>query len=291
MLTFWIIAALFILLALWFVLPALLQQPSQDEEAERRAANVLVYKDQYRELEADLKSGLIGEPQYQAEKEELERRLLDDVAAKSESAPEKPAKNSFAYAVAVVIPLGAIIFYVSVGNPKAIDSATAPATMPQTTAAQPGAMQQQQIAANIEKLAERMKQNPNDAQGWLMLGRSYLMQERFSDAAGAFAHLTTLNPKDANAWADYGEALALANNQNLAGKPTEAINRALDIDPKHQKALDLAGSAAFQAGEYQKAIDYWEKLLKILPAGSEELKSITQQITKTKALAAAKAKG
>lgn len=283
---------MFILLALWFVLPALLQQPSQDEEAERREANVLVYKDQYRELEADLKSGLIGEPQYQAEKEELERRLLEDVANKSESISETPAKNSLAYAVAAFIPIGAIIFYVVVGNPKAIDSANAPATMPATTSQQPGAgaMQQQQIAANIEKLAERMKQNPNDAQGWLMLARSYLMQERFSDAAGAFEHLTKLNPKDANAWADYGEALALANSQNLAGKPTEAINRALEIDPKHQKALDLAGSAAFQAGEYKKAIDYWEKLLKILPAGSEELKTITQQITKTKELAAAKPK-
>ena len=290
MLTFWIIAALFILLALWFVLPALLQQPNQDEEAERREANVLVYKDQYRELEADLKSGLIGEPQYQAEKEELERRLLQDVAAKSESTSETPARNSFAYGVAAFIPIGAIIFYVVVGNPKAIDSANAPATIPATTSQQPGAMQQQQIAANIEKLAERMKQNPNDAQGWLMLARSYMMQERFSDAANAYEHLTTLNPKDANAWADYGEALALANNQNLAGKPTEAINRALEIDPKHQKSLDLAGSAAFQAGDYQKAIDYWEKLLKILPAGSEELKSITQQITKTKELAAAKAK-
>lgn len=290
MLTFWIIAALFILLALWFVLPALLQQPSKDEEAERREANVLVYKDQYRELEADLKSGLIGEPQYQAEQEEIERRLLEDVAAKSESISETPTKNSFAYAVAAFIPIGAIIFYIAVGNPKAIDSATAPPTMPATTSQQPGAMQQQQIAANIEKLAERMKQNPNDAQGWLMLARSYLMQERFSDAAGAFEHLTTLNPKDANAWADYGEALALANSQNLAGKPTAAINRALEIDPKHQKALDLAGSAAFQAGDYKKAIDYWEKLLKILPAGSEELKSITQQITKTKELAAAKPK-
>jgi cytochrome c-type biogenesis protein CcmH len=289
MLTFWIIAALFILLALWFVLPALLQQPSQDKEAERREANVLVYKDQYRELEADLKSGLIGEPQYEAEKEEIERRLLEDVADKSEAISETPTRNSFAYAVAAFIPIGAIIFYIVVGNPKAIDSATAPATMPATTSQPPGAMQQQQIAANIEKLAARMKQNPNDAQGWLMLARSYLMQERFSDAAGAFEHLTTLTPKDANAWADYGEALALANSQNLAGKPTEAINRALEIDPKHQKALDLAGSAAFQAGDYKKAIDYWEKLLKILPAGSQELKSITQQITKTKELAAAKA--
>jgi cytochrome c-type biogenesis protein CcmH len=80
MLTFWIIAALFILLAMWFVLPALLQKPNQEEEVERREANVLVYRDQYRELEADLKSDLIGEQQYQNEKQELERRLLAETS-------------------------------------------------------------------------------------------------------------------------------------------------------------------------------------------------------------------
>lgn len=289
MLTFWIIAVLFILLALWFVLPPLLQKPNEGEDVERSEANVMVYRDQYRELEADLKTDLIGEPQYQAEKEELERRLLEDVPVQSESLPATaPVKNSFAYSVAAFVPVGAIIFYLVTGNSKGIDPATAPATVPATTSAQPGPMSQQQIAANTEKLAARLKENPNDAQGWVMLGRSYMMQERFSDAASAYEHLTTLNPKDANGWADYAEALALANNQNLAGKPTEAINRALEIDPKHQKALDLAGSAAFQARDYSKAIDYWEKLLKTLPSGSESLKTITQQITKAKELGGSK---
>ena len=77
----------------------------------------------------------------------------------------------------------------------------------------------------------------------------------------------------------------MANGQRLAGQPTDAINRALQIDPKNQKALDLAGSAAYQAGDYKKAIDYWHKLLTQLPAGSEELKAISEQITKAKQLA------
>ncbi len=149
-------------------------------------------------------------------------------------------------------------------------------------------MSDEQIAANIQKLADRLKENPNDVQGWTMLGRSYMMQERFSDAASAYEKLTSLSANDAGAWADYGEALALANSQNLAGKPAEAINRALKIDPKHQKALALAGSAAFQAKEYKKAMDYWQQLLKLLPAGSQELQIITEQISKAKELAASK---
>lgn len=283
-----------ILLALWFILPALLQKPNEAEEVERREANVLVYRDQNRELEADLKNGLIGEEQYKAEKAELERRLLEDVAATGEaSTAAAKSSNSFAYSVALFIPVGAIIFYLIVGNTKGLNPATAPATMPAAGSEQPGPMSQggmsdQQIAANIDKLAERLKQNPNDFQGWTMLARSYMMQNRFSEAADAYQKLTTLNTNDADAWADYAEALALANGQNLAGKPTEAINRALQIDPKHQKALDLSGSAFYQAGDYNKAIEQWQKLLKLLPAGSEELKTITAQISKTKELAAGK---
>src|SRR5262245_52351340 len=129
MLTFWIIAALLILFALWFVLPALLQKPNEEEEIERREANVLVYKDQYRELEADLQSDLIGETQFHAEKQELERRLLEDVGAKSDSGKTAgPARNSYAYGVAALVPVGAVIFYLVVGNPKGIDAANAPAT-------------------------------------------------------------------------------------------------------------------------------------------------------------------
>ena len=293
MLTFWIIAALMMLLALWFILPALLQKPNDAAEVERREANVLVYRDQNRELEADLKNGLIGEEQYKAEKVELERRLLEDVTAIKASAATAKSSNSFAYSVALFIPIGAIAFYLIVGNSNGLNPATAPATMPNAGSEQlgpvsQGQISQAQVAANVDKLAARLKQNPNDPQGWTMLARSYMMLERFSDAASAYEKLTALSANDADAWADYAEALALANSQNLAGKPTEAINRALQINPKHQKALDLSGSAAYQAGDYNKAIEQWQKLLKLLPPGSDELKTITDQISKTKELAAGK---
>lgn len=281
MFTFWIIAALFVLFALWFVLPPLLEKGGDDNRADLRAANVLIYQDQFKEMEADLKNGLMSEEQYQQDKEELERRLLEDVnTSGSELSPASTSGRKFAYGVGMAIPIGVIAFYFVVGNPGGLAS-----SLPQMTAAQPGGpMSDQQVAANVEKLAKKLEQNPNDAEGWLMLARSYSSMERYSDAASAYEHVTALKGNDASAWADYAEASAMANGQRLVGKPTEAINRALQIDPKHQKALDLAGSAAFQAGDYKKAIDYWQKLLLLLPPGSEELRSISQQIARTKQL-------
>jgi len=288
MLTFWIIAALLILLAFWFIMPALLNRPAADEEVERREANILVYKDQQRELDADFKNGLIGQEQYEQEKTELERRLLEDVPASTAAVAATKTTMKVAYGVAAFIPIGAIALYFVVGNPKGATTLAGPQMRSAAAPNQPAEMSDQQIAANIQKLADRMKDNPNDAQGWTMLARSYMMQERFGDAAAAYEKLTVLSANDADAWADYAESLALANGQNLSGKPTEAVNRALKIDPNHQKALALAGSAAFQAKDYQKAMDHWQKLLKLLPPGSQELQIITEQISKAKELAAGK---
>lgn len=289
MLTFWIIVALFILFALWFVLPPLLEKSAADQSDDLRAANVLIYQDQFKEMAADLKNGLMTDEQYRLDKDELERRLLEDVGpAHTDSTTSSPPTRKFAYGVGLAIPIGVVILYLVIGNPQGLSPA-----LPQMTAAatQPGGpMSNQQIAANVEKLAKKLEQNPNDAQGWLMLARSYASMERFAEAAGAFEHATALNGTDASVWTDYAEALAMVNGQRLAGKPTDALNRALQIDPKNQKALDLAGSAAFQAGDYQKAIEYWQKLLAQLPAGSPELKTISEQIATAKQSADRKGK-
>src|SRR5262245_53411922 len=106
MIIFWIICVLMVLLAFWFVLPPLLQRESHAHPEALREASVLIYQDQYQELEDDLKNGLIGESQFQQEKEQLERRLLEDVPAKKES----PARSSstlarnVGYGIAIGIP-------------------------------------------------------------------------------------------------------------------------------------------------------------------------------------------
>jgi cytochrome c-type biogenesis protein CcmH len=264
----------------------LVQKVDDDKGDDRRAANVLIYQDQFKEMEADLKNGLMSEEQYQQDKEELERRLLEDVnRPNSDSTSTAPSTRKFAYGVGMAIPIGVIALYFVVGNPKALSPSLATAGMAPPATQQGGPMSDQQIAANVDKLAKRLEQNPNDAQGWLMLARSYTSMERFADAASAYEKAAALNGKDATIWADYAEALAMSNGRRLAGKATEAINRALQIDPKNQKALALAGSAAFEAGDYQKAIDYWQKLLPLLPPGSDIAQTITDEIAKAKKLA------
>jgi cytochrome c-type biogenesis protein CcmH len=117
-----------------------------------------------------------------------------------------------------------------------------------------------------------------------MLARSYNSMEKWSEAAGAYAKTTEQSPNNADLWAEYAFATAMANGRSLEGKPMELINRALKVDPQNSKALQLAGSAAFQAKDYKKAIDYWQQILKQVPAGSEVEQAITERIDEAKRL-------
>jgi len=290
---FWVICAIMVLIALVFVLPPALQSSEKADvksDDERRQANIAVYRDQLSELDADLHNGIVAEEQYAQDREEIERRLLEDTAnagSKKPAAAPLNARNT-AYVLGLGIPLIAVIFYMKIGEPNRIDNPATVMSPPPATATGPMERSPEQIEANVAKLAKKLESNPNDAEGWMMLARSYSSMDKFSDAANAYAKATELTPQNADLWAEYAFATAMASGRSLEGKPTELINHALQVDPENAKALQLAGSAAFQAKDYKKAIDYWQRVLKKVPADSEVGQTITERINEAKTLAGSK---
>ena len=293
MILFWVICALLIVIALAFVLPPMLQRTQETKikaDDERRQANIAVYRDQLSELEADLRNGIVGEDQYAQDRDEIERRLLEDTAgvSKKKTVPANVNARATAYLLGFSIPSIAIILYLITGQPNLIANPAAVSSPPAATTSGPMERSQEQIEANVAKLAKRLESNPNDAEGWMMLARSYSSMEKFSEAAGAYAKATELTPKNADLWAEYAFATAMASGRSLEGKPTELINHALQVDPENAKALQLAGSAAFEAKDYKKAIDYWQRVLKKVPPESEVGKAITERINEAKTLSGSK---
>lgn len=289
MMLFWLVCAILIVIAFAFVLPTALQRDDKSRRAiadERKLANIAVYRDQLSELEADLQNGVVSREQYEQDRDEIERRLLEDTAtattATKKPAAAPPASRSTAYAIAFALPVAAVIFYFQIGNPKSITDPTGGVSAPPS---QTGERSQAQIEANVAALAERLKTNPSDAEGWIMLARSYSSMERFGEAAGAYAKATELRPNDADLWVQYAVASAMANDQRLDGQPTELINQALKVDPENSSALQLAGSAAFQRKDYTKAVEYWDRVLKKAPANSELAQALQARINEAKALA------
>ena len=288
MMLFWLVCAILILIAFAFVLPTALQRNEKSDRAvadESKLANIAVYRDQLSELEADLQNGVVSREQYEQDRDEIERRLLEDTATAAadtkKPATTPPASRGTAYALAFGLPLAAVIFYFQIGTPKSITDPTGGVTPPSPT----GERSQAQIEANVAALAERLKTNPADAEGWIMLARSYRSLERFGEAAGAYAKATELRANDADLWVQYAFVSALANGQRLEGQPTELINQALKVDPENPSALQLAGSAAFQRRDYTKAVEYWDRVLKKAPANSELARALQERINEAKALA------
>lgn len=288
MMLFWLICAVFIVIAFAFILPTALQRNEKSRHAvadERKLANIAVYRDQLSELEADLQNGVVSQEQYAQDREEIERRLLDDTetaAAETRKPATAPSPSrSTAYALAVGLPLAAVIFYLQIGNPKGITDPGGGVTPPAAS----GERSQAQIEASVAALAKRLQTNPSDVEGWTMLARSYRSMQRFGEAAGAYARLTELRPNDADLWAEYAFVSAMASGQRLEGRPTELINQALKVDPENLRALQLAGSAAFQAQDYNKAVEYWERVLKKVSADPEVAKEVKARIEEAKTLA------
>jgi len=146
-------------------------------------------------------------------------------------------------------------------------------------------MSQAQIDANVAALAKRLEANPNDADGWAMLGRSYINLEKYREASDAYAKAAALKSGDADLLVEYAFALGMANGRSLQGQPAELIKRALQIAPENPNALQLAGQAEFEAKNYRQAILYWQKVLDKSSGNAELQQAISKQIDEAKSLA------
>ena len=148
---------------------------------------------------------------------------------------------------------------------------------------------QHQIEGMVERLAARLKENPEDVEGWKLLGRSYSALGRFPEAAEAYARAAARAPRDAQVLADLADVLAMANGQRLAGDPEKLVERALQIDPNNLKALALAGTAAFERGAFAVAAERWGRMLPLVPADSEDARVIRENVAQAKERAGATA--
>ncbi|HZX30472.1 MAG TPA: c-type cytochrome biogenesis protein CcmI [Rhodocyclaceae bacterium] len=263
---FIVIAALLLLAVLAAVLYPLWRDSTRHIGAAKvRELNLAVLREQRAELERDRASGAIDAAAYEKARDELERRALEDLS--ESAAPAAPGsvlrRPLVAGVVGLLVPAVAISLYLFLGTPGAL-TGKAPAT------AQNGghSVDAQQIAAMVEGLAAKLQDNPNDGEGWLMLGRSYGAMGRFPEAVVAYGRAIDLLPPDAQVLADFADVVAMAQGRNLQGQPEQIVRRALEVDPNNVKALALAGTIAFQKQNYPAAIGEWRKILTLVPEDS-----------------------
>ena len=249
--------------------------------------SVAALRQQLQHLNERLAQGDMSAAKHAPLKAKLERQLLDAVLAEpaATAAPTSTPRAS----TRLVALLGAAVValagggYAITGSPG-LPSAGAPGAVVAAPEGGSAAASAEEFAAVVERLAQKLKDQPDNAEGWAMLARSYARLSRPADALAAYAKAVTLKGDDPQLLADYADLMAFQNNRTLAGEPTQLIERALKLDPNHPKALALAGSAAFDRKDFSVAVRHWELLASLSPPGSEFLTQLQGGIDEARKL-------
>jgi cytochrome c-type biogenesis protein CcmH len=218
-------------------------------------------KQQLAELDALIAQGVLKGEASKSKRDELERQLLAAVTAPSaEEAPPRLPKKLMATLAVFVLVFGAA-GYAWQGNREGFKVGPGENVAVAQTDVGTGqaAPTQAQVDEMVQRLANKLKDKPDDAKGWSMLARAYSAQGKFDLALPAYKQVLDLQPKDAQAMVDYADALAVANNRSLDGEPEQLVMRAVLIDPANVKALSLAGTVAFNKAQYPQAVSFWER--------------------------------
>ena len=250
---------------------------------------------QLRKLRELHRAGVLDVEQHERSKALVERKLLDSLSDPAAPAtPEKPSP-ALAGGLASFILVVACGGYLWLGSPGDLglgpgSGGTSAARADDGAAAEgqgasaPHALQPEQISAMVDQLAERLKSQPDDAEGWLMLARSQVALGKHAEAVDAYRQAARLRPDDANLFADYADALAMKQGRKLDGEPTGLIERALKIDPANPKALALAGTAAFDRRDYAGAVKYWDRLVQTEPGDTGFAQQIRASLAEARQL-------
>ena len=193
------------------------------------------------------------------------------------AAPANSSKlGKIALGVAAAFALGAVgmKFYANQtsGTPPLPEASTA-------------AGQQKSVDEVIATLEARLKENPDDAEGWRMLGWSYFQTERFAEAATALKRATTLDPKNAETFSFLGEALVMASDGGgkMPRDARLAFEKALELNPEDARARYFRAVAMDLDGRHKAAIDAWFELMEDTPADApyaEDIKSVIVEVAK-----------
>lgn len=274
----WIAIALVLLATVVAIaIPVLNAKPPRSATEEYDLA---VFTDQMKELERDQARGLINAEEFKAARTEIGRRILAAQRAQDDKTAQKATGsrgNMIAAAtVLLLIPLIAAPLYVWRGNPTLIgDRVTAQQPAPTT---RPDPAQQAGLTESVKRLQERLEAAPDDFDGWVLLGRSYMVTQQPVLAIEAYAKAVALRPEDAAVQSYLGEAIVFSADGTVTDKARAAFVKAVEADPTDPAARFYLAMADAQAGNLRKALDAWIALAADTPADAPWRPVLNQQL-------------
>lgn len=283
MTTLWLAVLLLLLATLLCLIPPLVRRaPPVDTASD---ANVRAfYLAQREQLRRDRQNGSLTADGLARAEDELQRDLLQDLAQRQrQAAPVRGQRAGVATAclLSVLIPVAAVLLYGKLGNPRAAADVSVMARTAEPHADDSG----EDMAVAINALAQRLRNAPDDADGWYTLARSYETLGRYTDAVAAYQQVLRLVPGQPAVLADMADALLSANQGVPDANAVAAVAQSLATQPDQPKALALAGMMALRRGDAAEALAHWERLQALLPPDSEAARQIQSNIAQARAMA------
>lgn len=282
-LLFWLLVAGMLAVALFFLLPVLLRGQGAILDS-TEGQNLQLARDRLRELDEERDAGRLTDEELQQARQELEQQLATDLSTGAATKQTARPGRVMPAVVLIVLPLLAILIYQYLGDPAALQDQpeNTVQNMPAGHPALTEGASQPSVDAMVARLAERLDQQPDDPQGWFMLGRSYMALERYPEAVQAFERLQQLVGDDPEVLVSYADALGMMQGGRLSGRPLELIEQALAMQPDHPTGQWLAGMAYREQGKYQQAIDHWQRAKQLLQADAGAQAELQNLIASTR---------
>jgi cytochrome c-type biogenesis protein CcmH len=276
----WVIFAALTALVLFVLLRPLTR--GKEDDAARGLFDAAVYRDQLAEIDSDRERGLLSEADAEAARTEIARRLLGADAHKAElPRKSRPATRAAAIALAVLLPVLALSVYLLYGSPRLPDQPLAARLQA------PGS--DQNLEALVARAEARLREHPEEGEGWEALAPVYMGWRRYADAADAYGNAIRLLGESPKRLAGYGKALVLAKEGIVSEDARKALERAVALDASQIESRILLIMAKEQDGAFAAAAEDWRKLLADSPADAPWRQLVEQRLAQNEAQAAGKA--
>ncbi|AEF21937.1 c-type cytochrome biogenesis protein CcmI [Pseudomonas fulva] len=269
MIEFWLSAGLLCLVAVSFLLIPLLRGRKVQAEEDRTALNVTLYQERLRELEQQHQAGTLDAAQLQAARDEAARELLADTEGSGVRQARRLGRAVPLLAV-VLVPVLAVLLYMQWGAIDRVEQARAFAGEPHS------------IEEMTARLEQAVQNNPDSAEGWYFLGRSYMAQQRAADAARAFGQAVKVAGREPELLGQWAQALYFAGDKQWTAQLQALTDEALKADPQEVTSLGLLGIAAYEEQRFADAIGYWQRLVAVLPEGDPSRQAIAGGIERAR---------
>ena len=266
--------------ALAIVMP-LIRRPGGPQPG-RGEYDITVYKDQLREIDRDRDRGLVDDEEAEAARVEIQRRML--AASEAEKKPAAgaslPRGRMSAAVLAVAIPAAAFGIYFTLGSPEMPGQPFAGRNIASEITARQGKLDRSEVMQLVARLLKRLEADPNNVDGWVLLGRTYLTIGKFEGALAAYRKAMEVGNRHPEIVTDYAEALVLSGKGQVGPEAQGLFEDIAEADPYNPRAGYYLGLRLAQRGNLKAALQAWVDLRAVSPPGSPWLEMVDLQIAR-----------